>query len=237
MNPLEHALANLKQQVIRALLESPQQGPGASLDVERVTLTLELETRQTPGPAGTSMTSFFVCGSPWLTPDPHSNGSLLQAPGSPGKHTLTIEFKPLRLASNEPSRTGKTQPRGSETPGSPGMVSSIADNPALLAALSAVIGSPGFDSSARATLLQEVIQRLPADRIGEWISALKEPPGTLISEDIRQASHLLRGILLSGPGKSVTKGVEVIEQIFVCHPVPSILSCLKDAWKTQDDWM
>ncbi len=207
------------------------------LEAERVTLTLELEARQTSGPAGTPMTSFFVSESSRSSPTPNSNGSLPHSQGSPGKHTLTIEFRAARSASQQTRQIGESHPLMSASTSHSGLAQINQDDLTLLATLSAVLGAPGFDSSARATLLREVLQGLPEKQTSELIDSLKQPPGTPIGEDIRQACHLVRGILFSGPTKSVSKGTEIFEQIFARYPMQSILGCLETTWKSQDDWM
>ncbi len=237
MIPLEQALADFKQQVIKSILDTPQQRSGATLEVERISLTLELEARQIPGPAGKPIAAYFVRESRASSPSSLSNESLPQVQRSPGKHTLVIEFKPVLLGSKQTSQPGESDPLVSESPGLIELAASILDDPTLLATLSGVLGAPGFDSSARATLLREVMEGLPAEKTSDLIAALKQPPGTLISEDIRQACHLFRGILLSGPAKSVSKGADIFEALFARHSIQSILVCLQKAWKNQDDWM
>lgn len=153
-------------------------------------------------------------------------------PGQPpqahanGPHSVTVELDLQEIPANGPtatatlpSRTGPANPVG------------------VVPALSQVFGAPGFDSSARATVFRETFADRTPGEAAAIVAGLTTPLASLTDERTRQAVHILRGVILSGPAKQVERGAEILRQVFFECPLTAVMQTVESTWKTQDDWL
>ncbi len=233
---LEQALADFQRQVIKSLGCTDLKSTAPGLRAERVKLCLELEVKEVQSPSGKTVASFLVCESRLSPAWPHSNGAPLPAPSASGRHTMEIEFMIPRPESSE-SPPARNPHQDDLRTGAQSSAQTGTGAKSLVAMLSAVLGAPGFDSSARASTLREVLQGFPVSRTNELVASLKLPPGSAVDSDMERARHFLRGILLSGPAKSIATGSDALEELFTRHSLESILRCLEKEWRGQDNWI
>lgn len=103
--------------------------------------------------------------------------------------------------------------------------------------LAQVFGAPGFDSSARATVFRETLAGMTPAEAGAVMAALTMPLAGIADERTRQAVHILRGVILSGPAKQVERGAAALRDVLARHSLDDILRVVEAEWKTQDAWL
>ncbi len=103
--------------------------------------------------------------------------------------------------------------------------------------ISEVLGPPGFDSAARATVLHEALESFQPAQIRESLVDLHKPGSTTEDPEIKRARHRLRGILVSGPMHHAGKGGEALIGLFESFGKEAILRLVRERWKTQQAWL
>ncbi|MFA6544673.1 MAG: hypothetical protein WCS99_09630 [Limisphaerales bacterium] len=140
-------------------------------------------------------------------------------------HSVTVEFKV--------GEWGQLQPV--PAPAAPAAKRVVADG--IVPVLTQVFGVPGFDSSARATVFRETLAGKSHDEVLAVLATLR-PEATAPLDDVtRRASHVLRGIIHSGPTKNVAQGAEILTGLLVEHPLAEVVRVAETTWKTHDDWL
>jgi hypothetical protein len=103
--------------------------------------------------------------------------------------------------------------------------------------LTQIFGAPGFDSSARATVFREALDGKSHDEVLAVLASLRPEATASLDDATRQASHVLRGIIQSGPLKNVGQGAHLLIGLMTQHPLPEVLRIAETTWKTHDDWL
>ena len=236
MHSIKQVLQALRKEITEALAPSTCEATSNPLQARRVQVWLQLQVEDTPrAKAGRPSPAprFYVAS----IPAGRSRGSA--AATAPG-HSMCIEFS---LGDSEPS--ARTQPTdsgstaGIKQPAEPPPRRALgaADQRALLDTFSQLLGAPGFDSSARATVLREALEPLSENQVRKVMPLLDGAPRPVADSRVKHARHLLNGILRSGPLKSIPTGGALLMRAFSEFPPRDILSWLLETWKTQDHWL
>lgn len=146
-----------------------------------------------------------------------------------GPHSVTIEFK----AGEWPA--GAAASAASTDEAAPDPTTGAKDE--IVSALSQVFGAPGFDSSARATVFREALEGWSRKQALAALSAVAASPSASHAEPMRTAVHRLRGVIQSGPGKSLASGVSTLRDVLTCHPMELVLLVAETEWKSQEQWL
>jgi hypothetical protein len=139
-------------------------------------------------------------------------------------HRLTVEVG-ASVPPETPARPFAETPRATE------------DAASLIAALSEAFGPPGFDSSARASVLRESLETLSAEEARAAIAAAGRPQSAPEAPaTIRQAAHLIGRLLERGPA-GLERGRDLLTTLFKTREPAALLALILATWKTQDDWI
>jgi hypothetical protein len=144
-----------------------------------------------------------------------------------GPHSVTVEFAV--------GAAGEWQPVASPTQAPPAEPAAAPHE--LVPLLAQVFGVPGFDSSARATVFRETLAGMTPVEVEAVMAALTTPLAGIADERRRQAVHILRGVIHSGPTKQVERGAELLRRVFANHPLAEVMRVVESEWKTQDAWL
>lgn len=144
-----------------------------------------------------------------------------------GPHSVTVEFAVGAAGQWQPV----TPPTGTALAAPAAVPNEIAP------ALAQLFGVPGFDSSARATVLRETLAGMTPAEVEAVMAALTTPLAGITDERRRQAVHILRGVIHSGPTKQVERGAELLRRVFANHPLAEVMHVVEAEWKTQDAWL
>ncbi len=142
-----------------------------------------------------------------------------------GPNSVTVEFKV--------GERGQLQPVAA--PEAP-MPSQPVES-GIIPVLTQVFGAPGFDSSARATVFREALGGSSHEEVLAVLATLRPEATAPTDNTTRQASHVLRGIIQSGPTKNVARGAEALAELLAQHSLAEVLRAAETTWKTQDDWL
>lgn len=141
-----------------------------------------------------------------------------------GPHSLTLELG-----------VGAASPIPTTPPVLPAAVAG--EPPAPAGGLAAVFGAPGFDSSARATVFRETLEGMSDAEARAVMAALTTPLAEIRDERRRQAVHILRGVILSGPAKQLERGAAVLREVLAAQPLAEVLREAAATWRSQEDWL
>jgi hypothetical protein len=111
------------------------------------------------------------------------------------------------------------------------------DTGGIVPVLAQVFGVPGFDSSARATVFRETLAGKSHDEVLAVLATLRPEATAPLDDATRRASHVLRGIIQSGPTKNVGQGARALVELLTQHPLAEVLCVAETTWKTHDDWL
>lgn len=140
-------------------------------------------------------------------------------------HSVTVEFKV--------GEWGQLQPVAAPT----APVAKPADAGGIVPVLTQVFGAPGFDSSARATVFRETLEGKSHDEVLAVLATLRPEATAPLDDATRMASHVLRGLIQSGPMKNVGQGAKLLVELLTQHPLAEVLRVAGTTWKTHDDWL
>lgn len=143
-------------------------------------------------------------------------------------HSVTVEFKVGEWGQLQPV----TAPAASVAPAARPL-----DAGGIVPVLTQVFGAPGFDSSARATVFREALEGKSHDEVLAVLATLRPEATAPLDDATRQASHVLRGIIQSGPTKNVGQGAKLLVELITQHPLAEVLRVAETTWKTHDDWL
>jgi hypothetical protein len=224
MQPLKTVISALRREIESALEGNRDLPVGARLEAERVVLSLEFMAREQHRQDGSVEVMFDVIN---IVAQSSTDGNAVVAHCSP--HRLTIEFtraqtRPLDTEKHSlPQNYSARSEEGVET------------NP-VTKSLIDLLGAPGFDSSARATVLRETLAGLSEGQIRAVVASLAGGDLPDANEAVKRARHLIKGVLRSGPLKSAESGGKVLEEIFGRQPVESVLRLIQETWKSEEQW-
>lgn len=142
-----------------------------------------------------------------------------------GRHSVTVEFKVGESGALLPEMIAAA----------PVVKASVEGD--VIATLSQIFGAPGFDSSARATVFRETFAERSHEQVRAAVGALVTPVPEGTDDVTRFAAQMLRGIIQSGPTKTVARGAEMLVAVLSRHRIEEVLRVVEMIWKTQDDWM
>lgn len=101
--------------------------------------------------------------------------------------------------------------------------------------LSQVFGPPGFDSSARATVLREAFEGLSGAEIETLIQTFAGSKVELSSAAKRSAALVDRVCKTSSSSPAQAK--KILANVFREHSPIAVLSLISSLWKTQEAWI
>lgn len=217
MLSLAKVVSALQRELQSALSHNLELPGGVSLGPDKLTVSLQFAAQETRE----GEVHFF-----WSAP---SEVAVSAPAGHP--HTLTIEFKAAALVGEEPPAmriTGKTQ--------SPVPKATQADASQIKDALSRIFGTPGFDSSARATVFREAFAELSPEQAHLVMDSISGAA----PEDDEQAKRsrtLLLKLVRSAPLESPQEGIDLLSRLFRQNSLEAILTLVAREWKTQEDWL
>jgi hypothetical protein len=237
MPNLKTLLADLQSQLQEALSQPPRSTTSAArLQAERVTLSLKLALEPSVKTKDESEPVRFE-----LLPLP-SAASFSGSKIPPTEHTLTIEFRVdpngTVIPSAPASIAAEPSPLSAPVLPVPAASVDVGLNDEAMAVLTAALGAPGFDSSARATVFCEAMADLDeAQRLAIWDCLGDTRPGTVIDPALKRARHLLRGVLRSGAGGTKPGSPAPLASLFAKNRSQDLLELIRTQWKTQADWL
>lgn len=146
-----------------------------------------------------------------------------------GPHSVTIEFKAGERLAGATESAASTDEAAQDRP--------AGAQDEIVSALSRVFGSPGFDSSARATVFREALEGLSRERALAALAAVGSSPSASHSEPMRTVAHRLRGVIQSGPSKTLERGGGILRDVLARHSFEEVLRVAETEWRTQDKWL
>jgi hypothetical protein len=223
MQPLKKVISELRREISLALADEKPLPNSARLVAARVTVSLGLSVSvddlKTKPRLLFGVTTDAVSGRPGVRRNE-----------SPTQHTITFEFSVANLAS---SAIGSAiSVASSQSGGLQG-----AERERVIGIFADVLGPPGFDSSAKATVLREALAELPVPDVVLVIESLRGAPLPGKATAAKRARHFISNVVKSGPIGSAERGGEMLAPVFQAHSVPAILRLLEDVWKTQEYWL
>ncbi len=210
MPTVEQAIRELRHAACTALAADTPLPPGISCVAEHMTLSIAVE--------------FDATGA---TGD-HVGLRIATGPAT-AQHHLTLEFRIGTSAAVE-------RPSAHTAPQLPvGSAGSGPREPSVLTALAAIFGTPGFDSSARATVFRDALEELSEAQRGHVLASL----GTAASPDeedaVTRARHRIGRLAGSGPAGR-DQGPALLSQLAQRVSVETLIQQAAEHWRTPSDW-
>lgn len=218
MESLQTVIASLRREILAALAEPCDLPACARLEAERVSATLRFVVQSEMSPGGAVGVQFGVV--------PQSTAEAMA-------HTVTIDFKvaagapadpasavpaPVTLALQDPEKLNETAARELED------------------ALASVLGVPGFDSSARATVFREALEELSEEQARALSEVFRGAQSPESSPATTHAGHLLNRLLATAPA-GPERGRALLATLLQQHSVRLLEPFVMKRWKTQMDWL
>ncbi len=225
MESLKEGLAFLRREIVQALSERDDVSGVVQLQPERVTVSLNFSIQEEGTPQGGAVIRFGVM--------PRGTDGKPEEPSSPLWQKLTIEFKVISKGSSDQVELFQTERdiAPAET-----MKLDSAARDQLAQSLTFILGAPGFDSSARATVFREALAELTDEQAHTLSQTLRERRSPESDSETARAGRLLSRLADSSPVGPV-RGRELLAEILQKHPVQLLLSVVEDKWKSQEDWL
>ncbi len=215
MLTVEQAVRALRREILTALAEDAMLPRGTTFAAERVTISLAVRIDSARVAAGGT-------GALQVAEDP-----------GPSDHRVTVEFRlgesPLPIPL--PETTVSSAPAPSADPAT----TADPDGSSAFAGLARILGAPGFDSSARATVFREAMEELDAAQQRQALLGLGDPPAVGEDPAVVRARHLVRRLAASGPAGS-TDGPRLLRELAMRIPVEDLLALAVRRWRTQSEW-
>lgn len=210
MNSVEVAIRELRQAALAALVEGTSLPPGVTCVAERLTLSLAVRFHPSDGDSESSRCDVAS----------DANGAL---------HHLTLEFRlgpqPAAEAAGHPTDATETLPPAGKLP----------PDVSAVAVLSDILGAPGFDSSARATVFRETLEELGEGQRRQVLASLGSPASENEDPPVTQARHRIHRLSGTGPaGKD--RGPMLLRELAARHPAESLIQLAKTHWRTPSEW-
>lgn len=218
---LQKALAALRQAIDDSLCERSALPSNTRLEADRIVVSLQLSLEEQASADGTSQLV-------WVVPEGRAPS------GQPG-HTVTFEFKSTKITPEQTLNRPTHTARPAATPAVPRQVE-VSEAELVVTMLTLLFGPPGFDSSARATVFREALEGLGEDKVAAALRDLDSKSSAEPDHAYKSVRHLMRGVIKSGPLRSVERGVEILDELLRQHRIGPVLQLIQDRWKTQQDW-
>jgi hypothetical protein len=223
MNSLQDAIARFQQEISRSLASRPGATGELHWEVERVALTLNV-TLDSNAPDGSAI---VLCARQDNTAEKVSSA-------------VTIEFRVRRDGSelSPPAGAGNQVVHPGASAGTGTVKADGGSSPGgrAIAALTELLGPPGFDSSARAAVMCDALRELTAEQSEATANALTRPASEVRDPKIREARHSIRGVVQSGPLKSFDRAVALLTELFRSCSTRELVRQIEQHWKTADHW-
>lgn len=209
MLSVQQTIRSLRREILAALADETTLPGGVSLVADRVSVSLAVQINSTqpseePG---------------WLVVATEPSSCL---------HHVTLEFHVTSAAHSEGRPTQVLKQSGSTE------IAANGAEPPNFAVLSEVFGTPGFDSSARATVFREALDELSEEQRRRVLASLGSGPSPGEEAIVIQARHLIQRLAASGPAGS-ERGLEKLRQLASTCSVRELIQ-LAERWRTQSEW-
>lgn len=210
MTPLEQALQTLRQELETAMSPLPGSRTGACWTADRATVSIALQL--SPSPRTGDPDRFTVATDP---------GTAL--------HHVTFELRrtPASLTADAPAP-------GVESAGQSPMNDAPPLSP-LVSGLAEIFGTPGFDSSARATVFRETLEGLDDPQCRAVLESLGSPAPAGDDEGIARVRHRITRMAASGPAGR-DRGPDLLRRLAALHSPHSLVQAAATHWRTPSDW-
>lgn len=219
--PLQQALEALQCE-LEPLLRKPA-GSWAAPSKIRVELLLSAEASASPS----ATVSWKLAAPASITTEDAASGRT--QPAARQHHVLTLEWDP-GASTPLPAAPHVAQETGLRPTAAPPVENRFE-------MLCQIIGKPGFDSSSRAEVLAEVLERCGTGNLLAALADLHAPDPPGMAPDLRLSRHQLRGILRSGASGSLQHGSSLLRQCLDFNGLTETLGLLRREWRTQADWL
>jgi hypothetical protein len=213
MLTVEQAVRALRREILTALTEDATLPQGATFSAERVTISLAVRIDSAKVAAGGT-------GALQVAEDP-----------GPSDHRVTVEFRLREVQLPAPAPTLSS----ASTPSTERPTPSDADGSSAFEGLARILGAPGFDSSARATVFREALEELDAAQQRQALLGLGDPPSAGEDPAVIRARHLVRRLAASGPA-GPTDGPRFLRELATRCPVEDLVALAASRWRTQSEW-
>jgi hypothetical protein len=210
MNSVEMAIRELRQAALAALAEGTSLPPGVACVAERLTLSLAVRFHPSDD-------------------DRESGRCDVASDADSALHHLTLEFRlgppaAVKAAGHPTDATETLAPVGKLPP-----------DVSAVAILSEILGAPGFDSSARATVFRETLEELGEVQRRQVLASLGSPASDSEDPPVTQARHRIHRLSGTGPaGKD--RGPKLLRELAARHPAESLIQLAKTHWRTPSQW-
>jgi hypothetical protein len=234
MSSLAEVMARLQREIAQSLEAAQKTGEAASprrlqWEVDRVTLQLQVEL-DLDAPEGRtiqvrSRRDEAVAG-------PASLAAAAQL------HTLNVEFyvRPTgALAGTSANSNSRETAESLQPKGVLPQTEAERQESLLVGELTELLGPPGFDSSARAAVVCDAFRQLEQQEGLAVAAALTKPVREIPEQKIRQARHLIRGVVQSGPLKSPERAASLVGRWLEQRPISDLVRLIEAHWRT-DHW-
>lgn len=211
MNSVETAIRELRRAALAALAEGTSLPPGVACVAERLTLSLAVRF-------------------PLAEADRESGRCDVASGEADGAlHRLTLEFRlgPPTAAEAAVHSTNTIETRALE--------GKLPPDVSAVGVLSDILGAPGFDSSARATVFRETLEELGEGQRRQVLASLGSPASDSEDPPVTQARHRIYRLSGTGPaGKD--RGPKLLRELAARHSAESLIQLAKTHWRTPSEW-
>lgn len=210
MNSVETAIRELRRAALTALAEGTSLPPGVTCVAERLTLCLAV--RFHPSDDDRESGRYDVASD--------TDGAL---------HRLTLEF---RLG---PPTAAEAAVHSTDTIETHAFGGKLPTDVSAVAVLSDILGAPGFDSSARATVFRETLEELGEVQRRQVLASLGSSASDSEDPPVTQARHRIHRLSGTGPaGKD--RGPILLRELAARHSAESLIQLAKTHWRTPSEW-
>ena len=213
MLTVEQAVRALRREILAGLAEDATLPRNAIFSVDRVTMSLAVRIAPTEVAAGAPVAL-----------------QVAEDPG-PSDHRITVEFRLGETPVPIPATTGSSAP----APSADLALVATPDGSPSFTGLAQILGAPGFDSSARATVFREALEELDTAQQRQVLLGLGDPPSPGEDPAVIRARHLVRRLASSGPAGS-KNGPRLLRELATKYPVEDLIALAATRWRTQSEW-
>ena len=210
---------------LTAWIEDPSRNENSNLQPIRLRLTLQFQIVSNPDPLALHPSDIRVVEA---TSSIHE-GTQNASPNT--THSLEIEY----------SANAKRLERLSPIAALPDTLVEPQDSgegptDEVMVELTQLLGAPGFDSSARAAVVREVLQGLSRVQVLQAAHNLDGAPHPELKGDVRRAWHRLAGVIRSRSFNTIDEGGQVVRRLFERYPPAQVLRWISERWQSQEKW-
>jgi hypothetical protein len=219
MASLKQILDSLEKE-LAVVIKDPSRAARSGLCPQRLRLTLQFRIRSKGKKSASSEFEVDVMES---SASPKTSASATA-------HTLEIEYVThdamleRSVSVTTSGQAAECQDRG-EAPSEEAMEGLIQ-----------LLGAPGFDSSARATVVREVLGGLSRAQILQVAKNLDGAPHPELQGEVRRAWHRLSGVIRTRSFGSIGEGGQLVARLFDRYPPDQLLRWISERWQSQEKW-